>query len=127
MNNKGLSEFIRFCIVGAFCAGIDLLLFNICKFFAPYQLCVIVGFVVSWIVNYFLTSFWTFKEKPSTSNFFGMIVAHLINLLVVRMGIMYILVDVMQINSRIAYVPTLVIAAVTSFIMVRFCFKHKKV
>lgn len=126
MTNEKLAEFIRFCIVGSFCAGIDLLVFNIFNFFFPYQVCIIMGFLVSWIVNYVLSSYWTFKEKPTKMNFVGMMLAHTVNLLVVRMGLMYLFVDVLLINSRIAYVPTLVIAAVTSFILVRFSFKYNK-
>lgn len=120
------NEFLRFCCVGCIAAAIDVAVFNIFKFFAIYQICVVMGFVISWLCNYFLSARWTFREKPTKQNFVGMLIAHLVNLLVVRMGLMYLLVDVLGINERIAYVPTLVIAAVTSFIMVRFAFKNHK-
>ena len=126
MEKEKYIEFVKFCIVGTLCAGIDLLFFNLVRFFASYQLSVIAGFVISWLVNYFMSSYWTFQEKPTKTNFIGMLSAHLINLFVVRMGVMYVLVDVLSLNSRIAYIPTLIIAAITSFIMVRFCFKYKK-
>lgn len=118
-------EFIKFCIVGCFCAGIDLLVFNIFKFFSVYRVCVVAGFIVSWCVNYILSSKWTFKEKPTVKNFGGMLIAHLINLFVVRMGLMFLFVDILNINSRLAYIPTLLISAITSFLMVRIAFKYK--
>lgn len=126
MIDKPYNEFLRFCIVGCVAALIDILVFNIFNFFAVYQICVVAGFVISWFCNYFLSAKWTFKEKPTKANFFGMLVAHLVNLFVVRMGLMYIFVDLVNLNERIAYIPTLILAAITSFLMVRFAFKKTK-
>lgn len=119
-----LCEISKFCIVGVTSALIDLIVYNIVLLFTSYFFSVVVGFVVSWIINYFLSSHWTFKEKPTLSNFFAMLSAHLTNLFVVRLGVIYIFVELLNIHPRVAYIPTLVIAAITSYFMVRFCFKH---
>ena len=123
--NGRFLELLKFCVVGASSALIDLIVYNIFLLFSNYKISVIAGFIVSWVFNYILSSLWTFKEKPKVSNFFGMLAAHLINLFVVRMGVMYLFVEVACINPRIAYIPTLIIAAITSYILVRFSFKHK--
>lgn len=124
MDKTKYSEFIRFCVVGCTAALIDMGVYNVFKFFAIYQICVVAGFVISWLCNYYLSAKWTFREKPTKENFVGMLTAHLLNLFVVRMGLMYIFVDLLHMNERLAYVPTLAIAAVTSFIMVRFAFRN---
>lgn len=118
-------EIMKFCCVGALSALIDVIVFNFFLLFSPYQVSVVAGFAISWLFNYILSSHWTFSEKPTVSNFVGMLLAHLTNLFVIRMGIMYLFVDVLTIHPRIAYIPTLMIAAVTSYFLVRLNFKHK--
>lgn len=119
-----MKEFIRFCIVGAFATLIDAAVFYIVRQFACYQVALVSGYVLSLIVNYFLTVLWTFKQKPNMKNALGVLVAHMINLFVVRMSLMYLFVDIFGINDRIAYVPTLLISMVTNFIVVRFFVKR---
>ena len=124
LNNRE-KEVFKFCIVGGSSALIDLIIYNIFLLFSPYQVSVVFGFAISWLYNYYLSSHWTFKEKPTAFNFVGMLLAHLFNLFVVRMGVMYFFVDILDINPRIAYIPTLIIAAITSYFLVRFSFKHR--
>ena len=87
--------------------------------FASYQIA-LVQKIASLIVNYLLTIYWTFKKKPSTGNLFGVIAAHMFNLFVVRMSLMWIFVNIAEIPDRIAYIPTLLISMVTNFLVVRF-------
>ena len=114
------AEFIRFCIVGAIATALDAGIFYLVRLFAPYQVALVSGYCLSLIVNYLLTIYWTFKKKPSTGNLFGVIAAHMFNLFVVRMSLMWIFVNMMEIPDRIAYIPTLLISMVTNFLVVRF-------
>ena len=118
-------EVLKFCFVGATSALIDIIVYYVFLLFSPYQISVVAGFSISWLYNFYLSSHWTFKEKPTVSNFMGMLFAHLINLFVVRMGTMYFFVDILEVDPHIAYVPTLIIAAITSYFLVRFSFKHR--
>lgn len=118
--NKSFQEFVRFCIVGGICTILDACIFYVVRLFAPYQVALTSGYCLSLIVNYFLTIYWTFKKKASAKNALGVIGAHLFNLFVVRMGLMFIFVDCLGIDDKIAYVPTLLISMVTNFIVVKF-------
>lgn len=122
-SDNNIAEFVRFCTVGVICAIIDWTVFSIACFITKYQISVIAGFVVSFVANYLLSAHWTFKKKPTKSNFVGLISAHLINLFIVRMGVLYILVEIVGLQERISYIPTLMISAITSFVMVRYVFK----
>lgn len=115
-----VGEFIRFCIVGVIATALDAGIFYLVRMFASYQIALVSGYCLSLIVNYLLTIYWTFKKKPSTSNLVGVIAAHMFNLFIVRMSLMWIFVDVAGIPDRIAYVPTLLISMVTNFLVVRF-------
>jgi putative flippase GtrA len=114
------AEFIRFCIVGVIATALDAVIFYLVRLFASYQIALVSGYCLSLIVNYLLTIYWTFKKKPSTGNLFGVIAAHMFNLFVVRMSLMWIFVNIAEIPDRIAYIPTLLISMVTNFLVVRF-------
>jgi putative flippase GtrA len=122
--NKRQNEIIKFCIVGTMSALIDFAVYNVVLFFSSYLVSVMAGFVLSWLFNYYLSSCWTFNEKPTRLNFIGLLSAHLFNLLVVRLGVIYIFVDLLNIHPRIAYIPTLMISAIVSYFLARFNFKH---
>ncbi|MBQ0020615.1 MAG: GtrA family protein [Bacteroidales bacterium] len=123
-NNPKYAEFIRFCIVGVISTGIDAAIFYIVRLIAPYQVALVSGYTLSLIVNYLLTVYWTFRKKPSKGNFFGVIAAHMFNLFVVRMSLMWIFVNMMALSDKTAYIPTLLISMVTNFIIVRFAVKR---
>lgn len=119
LSRGAFREFLRFCVVGGLCTAIDSGIFYTVRLFAPYQIALISGYLLSLIANYFLTIYWTFQSKPNKKNAIGIIVAHLFNLFVVRMGLMYIFVDLMDVNDKIAFIPTLLISVVTNFIIVK--------
>lgn len=117
--NSRTVEFIRFCIVGGVCTGIDAAIYYLVRGFASYQVALVSGYLLSLIVNYFLTVYWTFKAKASVSNAVGIIAAHLFNLFVVRMGLMFLFVQLLSISDHVAYVPTLFISVFSNFIIVK--------
>ena len=121
--NQKLLEFVKFCIVGGISTGIDACIFFTVKQFTIYQIALVSGYAISFIANYFMTVLWTFKSKPSKKNAVGVLAAHLINLFIVRFGLMYLFVDICKMDSNIAYIPTLLISIVASFILVRLAVK----
>ena len=126
INHTETRQFIRFCIVGGTCALIDAAVFYIVRLFAPYQVALVSGYIISLCVNYFLTIYWTFKTSPSAHNFIGIIGAHMFNLFVVRMGLMWLFVVVFGWDDSIAYIPMAVISAVTNFLVIRAVVKFSK-
>lgn len=119
MISEKYRELIRFCIVGAFCTGIDAIIFYIVRLFAPYSVAIVSGYLLSLIINYILTVLWTFKSKPNKQNAIGIFAAHLFNLFVVRMGLMWLFVEVSNIEDKIAYVPTLLISVISNFVIIK--------
>lgn len=126
INHTETRQFIRFCIVGGTCALIDAAVFYIVRLFAPYQVALVSGYIISLCVNYFLTIYWTFKTSPSAHNFIGIIGGHMFNLFVVRMGLMWLFVEVFGWDDSIAYIPMAVISAVTNFLVIRAVVKFSK-
>ena len=122
-NNERTMEFVRFCMVGALCTAIDAGLFYIIKLVFCYQVALSIAYIVSLIINYYLTTFWTFKVKPSKKNFIGIVSVHLFNLFVVRMGLMWLFVSYYQLSENLAYIPTLMLSVMVTFVLIRIIAK----
>lgn len=113
------NQFLKFCIVGVICTLLDAAIFYLIRLVASYHVALTSGYLLSLIVNYFLTVYWTFETKATRKNAVGVISAHLFNLFVVRMGLMWVFVNVVGLQDRIAYVPTLFISMATNFIIIK--------
>lgn len=118
------NEFLRFCIVGLVCTLVDAIIFYAFNSFFSYQISLVSGYLISLILNYYLTIHWTFKSKSNLKNAIGIILAHLFNLFVVRMGLMSVFINICGVSNIIAYIPTLLISVITNFLIIRFVVKH---
>ena len=126
LSHKETQQFVRFCIVGGTCAIIDAAIFYVVRLFAPYQVALVSGYLISLCVNYLLTVYWTFQTESSVLNLVGIIGAHMFNLFVVRMGLMLLFVEVLGLKDSIAYIPMAVISAVTNYLVIRTVVKYTK-
>ena len=122
--NDEMRQFIRFCIVGGICAMIDAAVFYVVRLFAPYQVALISGYLISLCVNYLLTVYWTFRTGSSVLNLVGIIGAHMFNLFIVRMGLMLLFVEILGLKDSIAYLPMAAISAVTNYLVIRTVVKY---
>ncbi len=116
---ESVRQFVRFIIVGCICTMTDMVLFYVLRMFVPYQQAMIAGYLTSLTINYLLTVYWTFGTQASIRNLVGIVLVHLFNLFVVRMGLMYVFVRQMAMDDRVAFVPTLVISSLVVFFMIR--------
>lgn len=116
---ESIRQFTRFTIVGTVCTGIDAALFYFLRTLTSYQVSLVCSYIISLTVNYYLTIYWTFSTSSNVKNLIGIISVHLFNLFVVRMGLMYLFADILLINDRIAYIPTLMISVVTNFLFIK--------
>ena len=126
LSQKEMQQFIRFCIVGGTCALIDAAIFYVVRLFAPYQVALVSGYLISLCVNYLLTVYWTFRTESSVLNLVGIVGAHMFNLFVVRMGLMMLFVEILGLKDSIAYLPMAVISAVTNYLVIRTVVKYSK-
>lgn len=123
VNNPKINYFIRFCIVG----GISTI-----TTYIVYYLLVIgnlnatlsysVGYIVAFIVNYLLTTSFTFRVKASKKNGLGFIVTNIINYLfstVLLNGFIWFGVE-----KTWALLPVLMISVPVNYIMVKFVMKR---
>ena len=123
-----IMEFLRYVIVGTIATGIH---------YGIYALLLIpdnsliwsnvaytIGYILSFIANFYLTSYYTFKTKPSWAKLGGMIGAHAINY-----GMHILLLNIfllLGVPEKLAPIPVFCIVIPVNFILVRFVFKNYK-
>ena len=90
---KQNKQFIRFCIVGGICTLLDASIYYLFCNSLGYTKSIIMGYLISLCLNYILTTYWTFSSKPTLLNAIGVIVVHLINCFIVRLGLMHLFID----------------------------------
>lgn len=117
-------EFIRFVIVGIIVTGVHYGIYYLLKNYINYNFSYTIGYLLALIINFYLTAFFTFKEKSSWKNFLGMVGAHGINYLL-HMALLNIFLF-LGLSKDIAPFPVFAIAVPVNFILVRFVFKYKK-
>lgn len=83
-----------------------------------------IGYTISLIVNFFLTSFFTFKSSVSKKKFVGFCGAHGVNML-----LHFLLLNLflrLGVSAKIANIPVFFIAVPINFLLVRFVFKKNQ-
>lgn len=118
-NNQSVRQFVRFCIVGVIATLIDMAIFYSMKLIVHYNIALVCGYCISLAFNYYMTVHWTFQTKSSARNLIGVVSAHMINLFIVRMGLMWLFVNLVGLSSSIAFFPTIVISVFVNFILIR--------
>ena len=82
----------------------------------------LISYVLSFIANFFLSAYFTFRAKPTGGRGLGFILSHLVN-----MGLQTGLVAIFKgiVGSTLALLPAMAICIPVNYIMVRTVFKSK--
>lgn len=120
---KQLPEFIRFVMVGILATALHYGLYFILQSFINVNVAYTLGYIISFIANFYLTSYFTFDRKPSWRKAFGFGGAHLVNYLL-HMGLLNLFLW-LGLSKPYAPIPVFTIAIPVNFLLVRFVFKRK--
>ena len=124
MKANWVKELIRFGVVGVIATGLHYGIYYLLLQYINIQIAYATGYVAAFIVNFYLTAYFTFKTVPSWKRLAGMGGAHLANYAV--HSALFNLFLYMGIPEKYAPFPVFAIAIPLNFILVRFVFKHKK-
>ncbi len=117
-------QFIRFIIVGTIITAILYLVYlPLTHLFSP-SLSYTLASIVSITSNFFLTSYFTFKQKPSLQKSIGFLMQQGFNY-VMQLGFLNLFIW-LGIPKEFAPFPVFVIALPLNFLLLRFVFKHTK-
>jgi putative flippase GtrA len=119
-----IGQLIRFGIVGTTAAAIHYAIYWILQHWINVNVAYTTGYILSFLVNYYLSARFTFREKTSVKNGIGFGGAHLTNYLLHI--VLFNLFLSIGLSREIAPLAVLAIAVPTNFVLVRFVFKHSR-
>lgn len=123
-SRQTLKEAVRFGIVGVVATATHYGIYYLLQPYINVNIAYTTGYALSFIANFYLTSYFTFGIKPSWRKLMGMGGAHLVNYLL-HLALLNLFLF-MGITKTWAPVPVFAIAIPINFLLVRFVFKHKK-
>lgn len=118
------NEVIRFGVVGVFATLLHYGIYWVLNHYMNANIAYTIGYLLSFICNFFLSSYFTFKSKASVKRGIGFIGAHLNNYLLHM--ILLNLFLYLGVSETLAPIPVYLIAVPVNFILVRWVFKHNK-
>lgn len=123
IHDKRVVEFLKFGIVGSIAMVIHLGIYYILMNTVDKNVAYSIGYFTSFLCNFFMTSFFTFKVTPTFSRFAKFCGSHLVNYFIyIGLFNFFLLIGL---SPQIAPLPVYLIAVPTSFILVRFSMVKK--
>ena len=124
MERKRLyGEILRFGIVGISATALHYGIYFLLQHLINVNVAYTAGYVLSFIANFYATSYFTFGTSPSWKKLFGMGAAHGVNyLLHIVLLNLFLWLGVPKVWAPF---PVFSIAIPVNFLLVRFVFKHK--
>lgn len=118
-------EQIRFIIVGILATAIHYSIYIVLNLIIISWLAYSIGYGISFLCNFYLSSKYTFKSKASIKKGIGFGISHAINY-VIHITLLSVFIKI-GINEELAPIPVFAIAIPINFILVRFVFKSGKI
>ena len=119
------AEILRFCITGGIATLLQYLfyLMFVVAFAVQPEVSTVLSYGLSFIANFFLSNYFTFRTQPNKKKTVSFAVSHLINL-----GLQTLLVWVFchVMPSQYALIPAMAICIPCNFVLVRFALKSKR-
>lgn len=121
--HRKLPEFIRFALVGIFATALHYGIYYILQLKLDVNVSYTVGYAISLVSNFYLTSYFTFRRRPSWRKALGFAGAHIFNYLL-HLALFNIFLF-MGIDKSLAPIPVFSIAIPVNFLLVRYVFKKR--
>ena len=115
-------EAVRFGIVGLIAFVIHYAIYWLLMHWINVNVAYTIGYVLSFVCNFFMTSYFTFQSNATVKRGLGFCTAHLTNYLL-SIGLFNILLW-LGVKAEWAPIPVLMIAAPVNFLLIRLVFKN---
>lgn len=122
-HKEKMLEFVRFCIVGTIAAGIHYGIYLIMRPYININVAYTIGYIMSFVCNFFMTSYFTFRRSPSIKRLLGFSGGHLINYVLHMILFNFFLY--LGISQILAPLLVLLVVIPTNFFILHFVFHHK--
>lgn len=127
IKDKKVRQFVRFCCVGVVAAGIHYAVYYAVQLIATnsfwLNMAYTVGYVVSLVCNFFMTTYITFRSKASVKRAAGFGGSHLVNYLIHI--VLFNLLIALNVHRLLAPILVLAVAVPTNFMILRWVYGKK--
>ena len=114
---------LRFVLVGGAATALHYGLYLVLRQCMPLNVAYTLGYLLSFVANFYLTAWFTFRSAPSWRKLVGMSGAHAINY-VLHILLLNLFLG-LGIPSAYAPLPVFAIAVPVNFLLVKFVFKKQ--
>ncbi len=122
-----LMQFVRFCIVGTVAAAIHYAVYYLLQLVTEGGLWLTVdytaGYLVSLVCNFFMTTYFTFRSRPSAGKVAGFGFSHVVNYALHI--VLFNLFMALGVHRLVAPVLVLMVAVPTNFLILRFVYRKR--
>lgn len=115
--HSSFKEIIRFVIVGFVATLFNYGVYSVCILFTTPAISMLIATVLATILNYFMTTSFTFRVKRNVKNGIGFIITNLINL-VLNEAFLFLFIF-LGVSERIAPLPMYAVCIPINFLLVR--------
>lgn len=123
-SRERFTEILLFGIVGSTAMAIHYGIYYILLPFLPVNVSFSLGYLISFLYNFTMTSYFTFKVKPSVGRFFRFAASHATNYLL-QILLLNFFIHVTGMNAKTAPVPVYAVSVPVNYILVRLAMKRK--
>ena len=123
-NRARLTEIVLFGIVGSTAMVIHYAIYYLLLSVFPVSLAFSTGYFISFLYNFTMTSYFTFRVKPSMSRFLRFAASHGTNYLL-QIFLLNFFIHVVNLNAKIAPVPVYAISIPVNYMLVRLAMKRR--
>lgn len=115
------NELIRFAITGTIATVLQYLIYYMLMTVAGASIAWTIGYAISFVFNFMMTTYFTFKVKPNKKKAGGFAVSHIINWLM-QLGTLNFFIWA-GVSKALAPIPMYMICMPINFLLVRFFVK----
>lgn len=121
--NQNIKKFLRFTLVGIIAVMIQYSMFYLLDNYFIYRWSFIISYTISFIVNYLLTTFYTFQVKRTINTLIKFISGHVINFI---LQWIFLEAFVLVVNSKVALILSMMLAFPINFMILKFLLNKEK-
>lgn len=125
LNKQNLYEIIRFGIVGTIAASLQIAIYYLLTGHIGHNLALVVSYALALVVNFLLTTYFTFRVKASKKRGLGFFASHAVNFLL-QFVLLNFYVSVVGLDKQIAIIPVLAVCIPINFLLIRYVMKKKR-
>lgn len=118
------TEIMLFGLVGSTAMAIHYGIYYVLLPFLPVNVSFSLGYFISFLYNFTMTSYFTFKVKPSVGRFLRFAASHATNYLL-QILLLNFFIHITGMNEKMAPVPVYAISVPVNYVLVRLAMKRK--